>query len=1444
MVCNKLKDVCNELGTVYTYKRSAKIEGVKNEDGVIDKNISVSIKKEHSLLSKDIGCTFNIMICNESNVKIKSSVNTNYKHLCKAIALGLFKRYKMIDKNKGKSNVKMTNIEKIYITADVIEYMNMYLRYEFKITVDIIEKLFSVVGDKFEVIDVSKYSDGHSVINNSSEADDIIKIYTNLIDTACKLLGYSKDVLKWLGNNPNNNTLIDNTYKFLKTVSESAKLQSPYGIAVCSNKNKLDSGCVNMLATVKAGVLCTVAEDETGIDYRAAEALTKYLTSTCSNFKNCAACDELFVEKNDSDEFKLKSGSLKDYYPLLYFSLLYRYTLEWDAVNKKWVFGEYIDDFKEYNSWFYDFFYKMISVVIDNRGNADLLKNTLDILKNYFYVADYNGNARITMKFWHVDQGEQGVSNGKFAEIFNENREGTSTVCQNLFMDSGLSLRRLSNEEFAIPNSDYKYMHVIVITANLSAYYGLTSFAYKEYEKRLAIGEKFNVKNILLGFDNASMPVTISLGGQMEWDLYINAASRSGKGVLGLNVLAGLLAGDCTVAYMDGKPDMSRLLWYVEKSLNKSCGVEEDFVINSDGTYILNTNYERILSVDFKQPVDKHIDRTEVQFFNANSPRIVEAIRWRDEKFKSEYGNISIAGNVNLLAYMKCLQLVFILAGASYFNELKGHRLIVVLDELNNVNAAINDIINNAETKGKKKILKRAKKAFTYETAPSNKMDDEDKKIYDYYGALMKILNDLESTWSQGANAMFTMQGKMSLIAIAQRLAGKTGGVVGGIDKANNVFGDIIDHAKYMIVGNNGNIHKGDGGGRVLSRLNEEHKEAIENISDSAVKIGKNGARSHSDNPPSRSFILTEGLTPTVITTFKPLFTLNRNDLLLANEKVKSEYLSKLSRNEIVDATDYTQRLLDEGLTDNNVGGFLNNNSGRLKELLEGEILEPVSDESKPIDGVVGLNQRIAFLGLLELLTDNNSKKLRDNLSLAYKHSWWIVEKTGLASKFGYSFLEQYLYDIRPETVLSFDEFIKALDTGAVVAETDNNTGEKEVNLSENAGNLNLDDVFSTGETKNETSDNSGYEEQSDYDDTDESDNGTPDNSGYDEQSDYDNTDASDDGIPEDYSDTYDGSGDTGDSRSEEKPSPTQTPTPVPAPTPTPVPNPTQMPIPNPTQTPMPTAFSHTEATTYQDTPDNSYTPEYDADILFKDDGKYHPFSGNAMERTMSNNIIEIIKEYFGDLSLVNTISIENGGHLLVNGIHINPTFNVDASNNVPPYIVNKLGSGQWGEFLHGKDLLRFTNLSVLKIDGMNLVNKYCRELGVSDAFKLKAKIQRKTKLMEFYIDGRLVEEAEREYIEEADRGANFTEGVRNALGGIAGVGSALASACSTIHNSKIWNSGVGRFAKGVAAVGGVAVALPLLSGIITGLGFFGTLNLAIACAGGVYNVVRKRKNK
>ncbi|MBR4314991.1 MAG: hypothetical protein IKP66_08800, partial [Lachnospiraceae bacterium] len=92
-------------------------------------------------------------------------------------------------------------------------------------------------------------------------------------------------------------------------------------------------------------------------------------------------------------------------------------------------------------------------------------------------------------------------------------------------------------------------------------------FGYKAAKLFQQNGTVINKKNLLLGEDNVGTPIFSTKGGRIDTTSKIvhrfSAGSRSGKGVITMNILASLIASDTSVFYIDRKPDMASELSYI-----------------------------------------------------------------------------------------------------------------------------------------------------------------------------------------------------------------------------------------------------------------------------------------------------------------------------------------------------------------------------------------------------------------------------------------------------------------------------------------------------------------------------------------------------------------------------------------------------------------------------------------------------------------------------------------------------------------------------------------------------------------------------------------------------------------------------------------------------------------------------------------------------------------
>lgn len=247
----------------------------------------------------------------------------------------------------------------------------------------------------------------------------------------------------------------------------------------------------------------------------------------------------------------------------------------------------------------------------------------------------------------------------------------TSTIIREVFSNNigGLESKRVAsglNKQLSEEYGVYEYAHEF----NHKLSNATPLFAYKALEALQAKGENPNWDTAIIG---QAMDDTILRNGSgginMASSLFhhINAGSRSGKGVMTLNMLASGIASGKALFYLDNKVDMGSMLSSLAHS-NGSCGYPEMFVVNG-------SNFEKD---DFGE------------FANRNDWVIQEHI---PQEVRTLFGSSSwetIGELFYLRAYMLCLGIIFARGSDSngkandpMFGGKEG--LMIVVDEINQV---------------------------------------------------------------------------------------------------------------------------------------------------------------------------------------------------------------------------------------------------------------------------------------------------------------------------------------------------------------------------------------------------------------------------------------------------------------------------------------------------------------------------------------------------------------------------------------------------------------------------------------------------------------------------------------------------------------------------------------------------------------------------------------
>jgi len=198
--------------------------------------------------------------------------------------------------------------------------------------------------------------------------------------------------------------------------------------------------------------------------------------------------------------------------------------------------------------------------------------------------------------------------------------------------------------------SDNGYSFTMSIYTNMAGYQAVPQFMGELLCNMQEGTFKPSVDNMIIGTDLNNEIVTAPF---VNWLLPIIAWSRSGKGVLTLNMLLNIIGTGTPLFYLDGKPDMASLLW----NLNKKHGIENAVVI--DGI-----QYKGVTDVD-KKP------------FRAPYAAIAEM------KMREKDANSILTSNIGIMIYLKTMMII--LMAVEYYKTEMGRpygNLFVVFDEV------------------------------------------------------------------------------------------------------------------------------------------------------------------------------------------------------------------------------------------------------------------------------------------------------------------------------------------------------------------------------------------------------------------------------------------------------------------------------------------------------------------------------------------------------------------------------------------------------------------------------------------------------------------------------------------------------------------------------------------------------------------------------------------
>lgn len=556
---------------------------------------------------------------------------------------------------------------------------------------------------------------------------------------------------------------------------------------------------------------------------------------------------------------------------------------------------------------------------------SDLRIALMTLFTNTIVAKSFNQEGIISIRVKSTIGYDFGPTYEKNKELF------TDKIMHQLGRTSGYSLLGVEDIGFGI--------YDITIAANEDKYKSEVFFSYKILNNLIESGNSVDYEHTILGKTPSDKIVTYNFKAPGAIDSLILAGSRSGKGVLTLNILATLLGSGCPVVYFDYKPDMSKMLWDFERELQ--------------GMGYTNT---KILSIDAaKGTADQGPIRGGKIYFS-----------------KPASENIKNLNNLLLIPWIKGIILMSI-AAFCRANKVagltnKGGKMITILDEAQNFNKSLSSL---------KSELDKIKKDHKPVRDPKTKEKVADE-IYTYSSRLLEIIDSMFPALTDFRNTSGG-SGNAGVIMLGQQ-ADATAWSQGALKR--DALGFMVGNCSLKILGK-------EAVGSTKYEMNgvkSSGKDALPGLS--LVEAGTMGY-----------FVKVESSSATRSnsTVFKSSLVLNKNDY---------------------DPT--------SGVLGTFTGDMIKNVAEEIKQ-------DIIDNDFTKIDETTGqkvARAEVGFPGLLQYIGSvipgfNPSEAL----SMGYRTFENILLEIGVLGQgnpFGYTCVEDYLFDASVESFIRFDE-IKTL---------------------------------------------------------------------------------------------------------------------------------------------------------------------------------------------------------------------------------------------------------------------------------------------------------------------------------------------------------------------------------------------------------------------------------
>lgn len=549
-------------------------------------------------------------------------------------------------------------------------------------------------------------------------------------------------------------------------------------------------------------------------------------------------------------------------------------------------------------------------------------------------------------------------------------------------------------------------VYSVIATLDAKFYALAPSFAYKPVKAYISQGKSFDYHNVLIGKSLANTDVFLNLSKYKAVSLY--AASRSGKGVMTLSILCSLLASkNVFFTYGDFKPEMSTVFWNLTKSYRQKFPD-------------LDTKF---LACEFRtDPATAGGTNPNMKFYRAAGISSIPYKKsWTSSqlnpsmsKFKKYFGltdsefNTLTSSTYNLfgvLGYMKYIQLLYFCVNSPDWGDAD---LVGVLDEytalsgcnkfLYNPNGLLFTIRKRFDDELKtleaeKKSLAKKGEDISEKQAEINKLGEKKDRWGIYFlsltgTALLAGQTSLSKAIADRERQLTSAVSHLHFFTIGQEYYSDIHTMPQGVRKDDTPSEDFFSGFNRTFLRTSACL-------RLQGNIPSGHSEDISDLQSDPSFWNSPDVQASLVGYEDKAYIHEDGTkAPSGYWYVKGM----KDDTLPA---VCKSYM-------ILNQNDY-------GTSDGCVDGMIKRLKAQDDALADKVLKQEILENDKPVPEV-GFEALATYVGTKG--NPENTTELRSfvkNYGEGYKHLWKIFSTSPICSQFGYTSLEDFIYDFDPE---------------------------------------------------------------------------------------------------------------------------------------------------------------------------------------------------------------------------------------------------------------------------------------------------------------------------------------------------------------------------------------------------------------------------------------------